>query len=265
MPYTNETSGKYYFVETHSARGFYLEEAKHDVTVTSANTKTAPAVVTLSDEPMMTSFGTFYKHIVSGTIAAANSEDVCKLFPKNGVSFMISYYNGIYETEAELPARPNAGWTVTSDGNGEFSATNTYLDDATRSYINAGLLSGVFTDRNGTAAAPQGTYVISEIRVSDAMAACGITVNTDKVIVPVRFAADIVKGSEADPANSSVAAINNAILGIVGETKSPFNNLYNPTVESNAVNATTGDHMIDAAAGQTVKETVTLSNLMMGG
>ena len=55
---------------------------------------------------------------------------------------MISYYNGIYETAAELPARPNAGWTVTSDGNGEFSATNTYLDDATRSYINAGLLSG---------------------------------------------------------------------------------------------------------------------------
>ena len=67
------------------------------------------------------------------------------------------------------------------------------------------------------------------------MAACGITVNTDKVIVPVRFAADIVKGSEADPANSSVAEINNAILGIVGETKSPFINLYNPTVESNAV------------------------------
>lgn len=244
VPYTSETSGKYYFVETHSARGFYLDEAKHDVTVTSANTKAAPAVVTLSDEPMMTSFGTFYKHIVSGTIAAANSEDVCKLFPKNKVSFMISYYNGIYETAAELPARPNAGWTVTSDGNGEFSATNTYLDDATRSYINAGLLSGVFTDKNGTAAAPQGTYVISEIRVSDAMTACGITVNTDKVIVPVRFAADIVKGSEADPANSSVAEINNTILGIVGETKSPFNNLYNPTVESNAVNAATNQTVI---------------------
>src|SRR5574344_748027 len=244
VPYTSETSGKYYFVETHSARGFYLDEAKHDVTVTPANTKESPAEVTLSDEPMMTSFGTFYKHIVSGTIAAADSEDVCRLFPKNGVSFMISYYNGIYETAAELPARPNAGWTVTSDGNGEFSATNTYLDDATRSYINAGLLSGVLTDRNDTAAAPQGTYVISEIRVSDAMAACGITVNTDKVIVPVRFAADIVKGSEADPANSSVAEINTAILGIVGETKSPFINLYNPTVESNAVNAATNQTVI---------------------
>jgi hypothetical protein len=274
LPYTEEKQGNYVFVETHSARGFYLDPTEHAFTVTEENTKDNPYQVSVSDTPIFTTFGGFTKRFTSEAVSAATTtaQDTLNVFPRGGVTFKVTYYPQIFATQTEVDAylaslpegqlANSYSWSATSDGSGNFTLKPDALTSETQANIDTKSLVGLFKTTDGKYVIPQGTLVISEVAVSSAMADAGVTVNKTSWVVPIQFGSDIVAGSNADPANSvCFNNTNNPLTSYSDEHD--YYNAYQPSVSSNAVSVN-GNKELLAAAGQKVNETLTYVNFFTG-
>lgn len=256
LPYTNQNNGSYYIKEKTSTKGYYLDTAKHNFTVTATST----AQVTVSDEPVFASFDALLKKATS----TALSDEVLSLISVQGATFTVTYYPGIYTTQTALnSATPLLEATFKTDANGVFKFdeawyTTEFASSMYSSYVNQ------LKDKNGNFVAPMGTYVVREIT-----APSGLDKSNTALIIPVEFNNNIVKGSADDPMNKTAwtASIHYAVLSGVVYNESTgmweYPNSINPTITTRAAN-TVGGTELKADKDQSITDSISVTRLAEG-
>ncbi len=145
----------------------------HTVTLTSKNTSGSPATVKCADDPLNDPAGiTLYKlDSETGEPYAQGDADL------SGAQFTVEYYDGYYETEAELPSSPKRTWVIkTKYVDGEYIARLT--DD----YKVSG--DDFYYDEDGVGVVlPLGTYVIYETKAPEGYLIEGTFVDEDGTTV----------------------------------------------------------------------------------
>ena len=256
LPYTSDTNGAYYIKEKTSTKGYYLDTAKHNFTVTESSTTN----VTVSDEPVVAPFDALLKKATSDAL----SDEVLSLISVQGATFTVTYYPGIYTTQTALnSATPLLEATFKTDANGVFKFdeawyTTEFASSMYSSYVNQ------LKDKNGKFVAPMGTYVVREIS-----APSGLDKSNTALIIPVEFNNNIVKGSADDPANKTAwtASIHYAVLtGVVYNESTgmwEYPNSINPTITTNAAN-TVGGTELKADKDQSITDKISVTRLAAG-
>lgn len=256
LPYTSDTNGAYYIKEKTSTKGYYLDTARHNFTVTESSTTN----VTVSDEPVVAPFDALLKKATSDAL----SDEVLSLISVQGATFTVTYYPGIYTTQTALnSATPLLEATFKTDANGVFKFdeawyTTEFASSMYSSYVNQ------LKDKNGKFVAPMGTYVVREIS-----APSGLDKSNTALIIPVEFNNNIVKGSADDPANKTAwtASIHYAVLtGVVYNESTgmwEYPNSINPTIITNAAN-TVGGTELKADKDQSITDKISVTRLAAG-
>lgn len=256
LPYTSDTNGAYYIKEKTSTKGYYLDTAKHNFTVTAASTTD----VTVSDEPVVAPFDALLKKATSDTL----SDEVLAALSVKGANFTVTYYPGIYTTQTALnSATPILEATFVTDDNGVFKFDEQWYTTEFASSMYASLVNQL-KDKSGKFMAPMGTYVVREIT-----APTGLDKSDTALIIPVEFNNNIVKGSADDPANKTAwtASIHYAVLtGVVYNESTgmwEYPNSINPTITTNAAN-TVGGTELKADKDQSITDKISVTRLAAG-
>ena len=225
--------GEYIAKEVHSGYGLYLDASEKSFTVKENET----AVFEFSDDPVFTRFDWLIKKVRSSTL----SNEVVSLIPVEGAEFALSYYNGFYEGESYKEKTPSRKWIFKTDKDGKVL----YDEDH---YVSGDKL---FKDSKGEYAVPQGTYVITETK-----APAGMAVSTEARTIVVRFAKDIVKGSESDPALSTASGNK--------DKKIDYYNDYVSSISTKAVSTAGGSKDLPAVKDAGITDILSYQNLLPG-
>ena len=236
-------SGDYTAKETHSGYGLYLDTSEKVFTVYEDKV----TAFEFDDEPVFTRFDCLLKKIKSSSI----TDQIVSMIPVEGAEFNLSYYAGFYEGDTYKDKMPARNWVFRTDEEGKLFYDPHHLvkgDD-------------LFENGIGEYIVPQGTYVLTEVK-----APSGATAGKDARVIVVRFSKDIVKGSSADPANTTAslstmfketaADINNGVM--------TFYNEYDTSVSTLAVSTANGTKQIAAVTGVSITDTLTYKNLIPG-
>lgn len=236
-------AGEYTAKEIHSGYGLYLDSEEKTFTVEENKT----AEVEFSDEPVFTGFDFLIKKVRNSNLSA----EVISLIPVEGAEFKLSYYAAFYEDESYKDKEPDSKWILRSDSEGKVL------------YDKEHFVSGdsLFTDSKGAYIATQGTYVITETKAPD-----GTELSDEVRVIVVRFAKDIIKGSENDPANkkASESTVSGIIPDDMKDGKFNYYNDYKTSISTKAVSTANGTKEIAAEKGVGITDTLTYKNLLPG-
>ena len=236
-------AGEYTAKEIHSGSGLYLDTSEKEFTVKENET----AEFEFSDEPVFTRFDWLIKKVRSTGL----SDEIISMIPVEGAEFTLSYYPGFYENESYKNETPSKKWVLKTDKDGKV-----FYDES--HYVSGDTL---FKDSNGDYIVPQGTYVITETK-----APAGMKVSSEIKKIVVRFAKDIIKGSENDPA-LSVASVSSTIDNTAAgfkDGKLEYYNDYTSSISTKAVSTATGAKELAAVKGAGITDILTYKNLLPG-
>lgn len=235
--------GEYYAKEIHSGYGLYLDTSEIAFSVTEGNT----SEVEFIDEPVFARFDCLIKKVRSSGI----SDEITSLVPVEGAEFNLAYYAGYYENDSHKDITPSRKWVFKTDNDGKLL----YDEDH--------FVSGdaMFKNSKGEYIVPQGTYVISETK-----APSGTAVSKEIRVIIVRFARDIIKGSNNDPAMTE-ASKTTLFANTVSDIKDGIVEYYNEfdsSISTSAVSTANGSKHIAAESGVSITDTLTYKNLLPG-
>ena len=163
--------------------------------------------IEFADEPVFAKFDCLIKKVRSNDI----SDEVAALIPVEGAEFSILYFADFIEDDSYKDKTPKRSWLFKTDKDGKL-----YYDE--EHFVSGDKL---FKNKDGEYAACQGTYVISEKK-----APSGTTVSNEVRVITVRFARDIIKGSDNDP-SSSEASRSTLFSDTVSDIKDGMIDYYN--------------------------------------
>lgn len=235
--------GEYYAKEIHSGYGLYLDASEVPFEITENNV----SEMEFSDEPVFARFDCLIKKVRSNDV----SDDVTELVPVEGAEFSILYFADFIEDESYKEKNPSRSWLFKTDRDGKL-----FYDE--EHFVSG---SSLFKNKDGEFFVPQGTYVISETK-----APMGTSASKEVRVIVVRFARDIIKGSDNDPARSE-ASRSTLFSNTVSEIKDGIIEYYNDfesSISTLALSTANGSKHIAAETGVSITDTLTYKNLLPG-
>lgn len=225
--------GEYIAKEVHSGYGMYLDTSEKTFTVKENET----AEFEFSDEPVFTRFDWLIKKVRSSSL----SNEVVSMIPVEGAEFTLNYYNVFYENDSYKEIKPSRTWSFKTDKDGKVLYDEEHFVKGDK----------LFKDSKGVHIVPQGTYVITETK-----APAGMNVSTEARTIVVRFAKDIIKGSESDPALSSASGNK--------DRKIDYYNDYVSSISTRAVSTADGSKELAAIKDAGITDILSYQNLLPG-
>lgn len=235
--------GDYIAKEIHSGYGLYLDKNEIMFTVSDGIRNE----IEFKDEPVFTRFDWLIKKVKSTDV----SDDILSMVPLDGIEFELDYYAGFYENGTHKDKTPSKKWLFKTDADGKVFYDETHHSGGDK----------LFVDSKGNYIVPQGTYVISEIK-----APSGMKASKEIKVIIIRFAKDIVKGSNNDPALTQAyktTLFENTVTDIKDGAIEYFND-YVTSISTTAVSTANGSKQIAAVCGVSITDKLTYKNLIMG-